>query len=69
MPGIDWDTHYQSDQPPWENGLPSEELRRVIAEQRISPSRVIELGCDRAQGFLLARPVGNAAFEALLAHR
>ena len=45
MPGTDWDVHYQSDKPPWETGRPSEELQRVIAEQKIQPCRMIELGC------------------------
>lgn len=43
--GIDWDTHYQSGNPPWETGHPSTELGRVIAEEKIQPCRVIELGC------------------------
>lgn len=45
MPGIDWDVHYQSGNPPWETGQPSAELARVIAEEAIQPCRVIELGC------------------------
>jgi len=45
MPAIDWNVHYQSDQPPWETGQPSSELARVIAEEKIQPCRVIELGC------------------------
>ena len=45
MSAIDWDVHYQSGNPPWETGQPSSELARVIAEEKIQPSRVIELGC------------------------
>ena len=45
MPAIDWDVHYQSGNPPWETGQPSAELARVIAEEKIRPGRVIELGC------------------------
>src|SRR5688500_14063080 len=45
MPGHDWQAHYESGTPPWETGQPSRELARVIAEQAISPGRVIELGC------------------------
>ena len=45
MPNIDWNVHYQSGQPPWETGQPSSELARVIAEEKIQPCRVIELGC------------------------
>jgi len=43
--GIDWDAHYQSGVPPWETGRPSAELQRTIAEERIQPCRVLELGC------------------------
>lgn len=45
MRDIDWDSHYQSGEPPWETGQPSAELARVIAEEKIQPCRVIELGC------------------------
>lgn len=45
MREISWDTHYQSGTPPWETGQPSQELARVIAEERIAPCRVIDLGC------------------------
>ena len=45
MAGTDWDVHYQSDNPPWETGRPSEELQRVIAEERVQPCRAIDLGC------------------------
>lgn len=45
MSGSEWDARYQSGTPPWESGQPSSELQRVIAEDRIPPSRVIDLGC------------------------
>ena len=45
MVGSDWDVHYKNSNPPWETGRPSEELHRVIGEQKIQPCRVIELGC------------------------
>lgn len=45
MPGHDWDAHYRGGKPPWETGRPSSELQRVIAEEKIQPCRVIELGC------------------------
>ena len=45
MREISWDDHYQSGTPPWETGQPSQELARVIAEQRIAPCRVFEPGC------------------------
>jgi SAM-dependent methyltransferase len=45
MPEHDWSMHYQSGAPPWETGQPSQELARVIAEEKIQPCRVIDLGC------------------------
>jgi SAM-dependent methyltransferase len=45
MAGADWDVHYQSGSPPWETGRPSDELQRFIAELKMPPCRVIELGC------------------------
>ena len=33
--GSDWDVHYQNDRPPWETGRPSEELERVVHEDKI----------------------------------
>jgi SAM-dependent methyltransferase len=40
-----WKSHYESGSPPWETGQPSQELQRVVAEEKIQPCRVIELGC------------------------
>jgi SAM-dependent methyltransferase len=45
MPEPNWSEHYKSGTPPWETGQPSAELARVLAEERITPCRVIELGC------------------------
>jgi SAM-dependent methyltransferase len=45
MTGENWNEHYRSGNLPWETGRPSAELQRVIAEDRISPCRTIELGC------------------------
>ena len=45
MREISWESHYQTGNPPWETGQPSLELARVIAEEKIKPCRVIDLGC------------------------
>lgn len=49
MAGTDWDIHYQNQTglPPWETGNPSSELARVLAEAKIAPNTVFELGCGR----------------------
>ncbi len=40
-----WDQRYLSRDAPWNSGLVSRELIRVLREERISPCRAFELGC------------------------
>jgi 2-polyprenyl-3-methyl-5-hydroxy-6-metoxy-1,4-benzoquinol methylase len=40
-----WDEHYRTGQTPWETGSPSSELQRVIAQEHVTPCRVVDLGC------------------------
>jgi len=40
-----WNQRYQAGDTPWDTGLPSSELQRVITEHPIRPCRAIELGC------------------------
>jgi ubiquinone/menaquinone biosynthesis C-methylase UbiE len=40
-----WDERYREGTTPWDSGLPSAELRRVVGEQLIAPCRVLEPGC------------------------
>lgn len=40
-----WDQRYHTGDLPWDSGLPSRELQRVLAEQGITPCRALELGC------------------------
>ena len=68
MSGTDWDLHYQNDNPPWETGRPSEELRRVIAEHKIQPGRVIELGCGTGINAIWLAQQGFAVTEKRLAN-
>lgn len=41
----DWEDHYASGHMPWDSGLPSSELQRVLREYNVQPGRAIELGC------------------------
>lgn len=41
----DWQAKYQAGDTPWDSGLESRELQRVLAEQSIAPCRGIDLGC------------------------
>lgn len=41
----DWQAKYRDGNTPWDSGLPSKELIRVLAENPIGGSRVLELGC------------------------
>jgi len=41
-----WDADYRDDRHPlWDTGQPSGELKRVVEERTIRPSRAVELGC------------------------
>lgn len=53
----DWQGKYQVGDTPWDSGLPSRELQRVLAERSIAPCRAIDLGCGTGTNsvFLAAR--------------
>lgn len=40
-----WNGRYESQNTPWDSGLVSRELRRVVEEAGIEPCRVLEPGC------------------------
>jgi methyl halide transferase len=41
----DWDDHYREGTTPWDSGLPSKELQRVLTEHTLTAGRALELGC------------------------
>jgi len=41
----DWDALYRLGTPPWESGMVSQELVRVLDEGIVQPSTALELGC------------------------
>lgn len=47
MPTVpsDWNRRYQEGDTPWDSGLPSRELGRVLADESLRPGRALELGC------------------------
>jgi SAM-dependent methyltransferase len=40
-----WEGRYRQGNAPWDTGVPSTELQRVVAEEKIAPCRALELGC------------------------
>ncbi len=42
---VQWETRYQQGETPWDTGLPSSELQRVLAAEKVKPCRALELGC------------------------
>ena len=42
---VRWEERYRSGDTPWDTGMPSSELQRVVAAENIRPCRAIELGC------------------------
>jgi methyl halide transferase len=41
----DWDQRYVAGETPWDSGVPSKELIRVLDAEGIEPCRAVELGC------------------------
>jgi len=41
----EWNQRYLGGQTPWDSGIRSRELARVLAEGRVRPGRAVELGC------------------------
>jgi len=41
----DWNESYETRETPWDTGLPSAELQRLLAQFEIAPCRTLELGC------------------------
>ena len=41
----DWNARYKQGELPWDSGLVSRELKRVLDEAHIAPCRALELGC------------------------
>ncbi len=42
---VDWEAIYRLGTPPWETGLPTAELVRLVEEKTLRPARTLELGC------------------------
>lgn len=53
-----WNQRYETGSTPWDSGLPSLELRRVIKEADVQPCRVLELGCGTGTNALLLVRLG-----------
>lgn len=53
-----WNQRYDTGSTPWDSGLPSCELRRVLNEFRIEPCRVLELGCGTGTNAILLAQLG-----------
>lgn len=45
MNNIDWNQRYIESDTPWDTGVPSEQLKQVLASGLIQPGPVLELGC------------------------
>jgi SAM-dependent methyltransferase len=41
----DWNQRYVAGETPWDSGVPSKELIRVLDAEKIKPCRAVELGC------------------------
>ncbi len=54
----EWNERYRGQDTPWDSGLPSRELRRVIDVESIPRGRAIELGCGTGTNALLLAESG-----------
>lgn len=65
MESRDWDQSYRERQTPWDTGLRSRELARVLDEEPIRPGRAVELGCGTGTNavFLAQRGFDVTGFD------
>jgi SAM-dependent methyltransferase len=54
-----WNQRYRAGDVPWDTGFPSTELLRVMAELRLAPCRVLELGCGTGTNSLWLAQQGH----------
>jgi SAM-dependent methyltransferase len=61
----DWNEQYISRQTPWDSGVPSKELTRVLDTEKITPCRAAELGCGTGTNsiYLAARGFDITGFD------
>ncbi len=45
MTPAEWNERYVANELPWDSGVASKELMRVLDEEKITPCRAVELGC------------------------
>ena len=57
-----WDQRYLNGDAPWNSGLVSRELVRVLREERVAPCRAVELGCGAGTN---AMHLAQQGFEVL----
>jgi SAM-dependent methyltransferase len=64
-PAIDWNQRYADHNAPWDSGVPSLELQRVLNEKHIGPSRALEIGCGTGTNaiFLAQQGFDVTAFD------
>jgi SAM-dependent methyltransferase len=54
----DWQGKYLSGDTPWDSGVPSRELQRVLSERQLSPCRALELGCGTGTNAVFLAELG-----------
>jgi len=55
---VDWDQLYQQADTPWDNGEPSIHLKTFLAEGKVKPCRVLELGCGTGTNAVFLAQLG-----------
>lgn len=57
-PTRDWNESYRQGDTPWDSGIRSLELARVLDEDRVKPGRAVELGCGTGTNAVYLAQVG-----------
>ena len=55
---VDWDQRYIQSDTPWDSGVPSQQLQSFLAEGKVKPGRVLELGCGTGTNALFLAQLG-----------
>ncbi|TWT58042.1 tellurite resistance protein TehB [Thalassoglobus neptunius] len=54
----DWDQKYRSNETPWDSGIPSQELRKVLESAQLQPTTALELGCGTGTNAIYLADLG-----------
>ena len=57
-PTRDWNQRYVDENAPWDSGVPSDQLQRILVDHDIAPSRMLEIGCGTGTNAIYLAELG-----------